>query len=264
MTRFDTTLVSRAAQNVRPPLVAIALVAPVSLLWLWLWSTASSPGAPHGAHAPAGGMLTGPVVFLAAWMLMTAAMMLPSAMPLLVSLDRIARHQSRRYEIPVLATLAYLAVWGLVGIAAWIVSATAEVYVLPHASTHAATWLAGGGLILAGLYGLSPLASACLRACRRPFGFLARYWRGGSTARLQAARIGAAYGVSCVGCCVPMLGVMFVVGMADIGLVIVMGVLMAIMKNSLVGARVAHLISIAVIGAGVAVGLAWLPLMPHH
>lgn len=81
---------------------------------------------------------------------------------------------------------------------------------------------------------------------------------------MQAARIGAAYGVSCVGCCVPMLGVMFVVGMANIAIVIAMGVLMVIMKSSIVGTRVARFLAIALIGAGVAIGFAWLPLLPHY
>jgi predicted metal-binding membrane protein len=240
------------------------MIAPMSLLVLYLWSTTPSVPSPHGLHSPGGGTLTRPVAFLTAWMLMTAAMMLPSAMPLLVSLDRVAQNHSSRREIPVFAALAYLAVWGLVGIATWATSVAAEAYLLPRASTQVVSWLAGGGLVLAGLYGLSPLASACLRACRRPFGFLARYWRGGSGARLQAVRIGAAYGVSCVGCCVPMLGMMFVVGMANIAIVIAMGVLMVIMKTSIVGTWVAQLLSIALIGAGVATGFAWLPLLPHH
>jgi predicted metal-binding membrane protein len=209
-------------------------------------------------------MLARLVVFLAAWMLMTAAMMLPSAMPLLVSLDRIARNQPSRYEIPIFAALAYMGIWGLVGIAAWFTSAAADTYILPHTSAQVVSRLAGGCLVLAGLYGLSPLASACLRACRRPFGFLARYWRGGANVRLQAARIGAAYGISCVGCCVPMLGIMFVVGMANIAIVIAMGVLMVIMKTSIVGPRLAQFLAIALIGAGIAIGLASLPLLPHH
>ena len=264
MAAFDIGLLSRATRNVRPSLVAVAMIAAMSLLVLYLWSTTPSVTSPHGSYPPATGTLTRAVVFLASWMLMTAAMMLPSAMPLLVLLDRIARNQSSRHEIPVLAALTYLTVWGLVGIAAWTTSAAAEAYLLPRASTQVVSWLAGACLVLAGLYGLSPLASACLRACRRPFGFLARYWRGGSSARLQAARIGAAYGVSCVGCCVPMLGIMFVVGMANIAIVIAMGVLMVIMKTSLVGTRVAHFLAIALIGAGVAIGFAWLPLSPHH
>ena len=69
-------------------------------------------------HAAGTSAVTRSIVFLTAWMLMTAAMMLPSAMPLLVSLDRIARGQPGRSEIPAVAAFAYLAVWGLVGVAA--------------------------------------------------------------------------------------------------------------------------------------------------
>jgi predicted metal-binding membrane protein len=256
-----------ATRNVRR-LVPILMLTPLSLLLLYLWTTTPSLTSPHASHSLGAGGITWSAAFLTtwmlAWMLMTAAMMLPSATPLLVSLDRIARNHSSRHAIPVLATLAYLGVWGVVGIAALTTSAAAEAYLVPRASTQVVSWIAGGCLVLAGLYGLSPLASACLRACRRPFGFLARYWRGGSGARLQAARIGAAYGVSCVGCCVPMLGIMFVVGMANIAIVIAMGVVMVIMKTSIVGTWVAHLLAIALIGAGVAIGFAWLPLVPHH
>jgi predicted metal-binding membrane protein len=260
VTAFSIVRLSRVSRNVRPSLITVAMIVALSLMVLYLWNTAPS----LTSHPTASGTLTRVVVFLSSWMVMTAAMMLPSAMPLLVLLDRVARNQSSRHEVPVLAALAYLIVWEFVGIAVLATSAAAEAYLLPRASTQVVSWLAGGCLVLAGLYGLSPMASACLRACRRPFGFLARYWRGGSGARLQAARIGAAYGVSCVGCCVPMLGIMFVVGMANIAIVIAMGVLMVIMKSSLVGTWVAHLMAIAVIGAGVAVGFAWLPLLPHY
>jgi len=237
----------------------------VSLLVLYLWSTTPSAAAHHGGPALAGaGTLARALIFLTAWLLMSAAMMLPSAMPLFASLDRIAQSHGRRHEIPILAALAYLAVWGVVGVGAWMTSAAAETYLLPWASARLVSWIAGACLALAGLYGLSPLASSCLRACRRPFGFLARYWRGRSRARLQAARIGAAYGASCVGCCVPMLGVMFVVGMANVAIVIAMGAVMAIMKTSSAGPRVAQLLSLALIVAGIATGLGWLHVAPGH
>jgi predicted metal-binding membrane protein len=194
-------------------------------------------------------------------MLMTAAMMLPSAMPLFASLARAARNHSSRHEVPVLAALAYLAVWGIVGVAAWMLSAAAAAYLLPWAGPRLIAGLAGAALVLAGAYGLSPLANACLRACRRPFGFLARHWRGGSTVRAQAARIGAAYGISCVGCCVPMIAVMYVVGMANVAIVVAMGAAMAIMKNGEVGARLAQAVSVALIIAGVAAGLGWISVV---
>lgn len=264
MAAFDIGLISRIARNARPPLIAVAMMAPVSLLVLYLWSTTRSVTSPHALHSSNESALARMVVFLAAWMLMTAAMMLPSAMPLLVSLDRLGRNRSTRHAIPAFAALAYIGIWELVGIAVWVTTVVAEAHLLPRASSKLLSQVAGGCLVLGGLYGFSPLANACLRACRRPFGFLARYWRGGSRARLQAARIGAAYGVSCVGCCVPMLGIMFVVGMANIAIVIAMGVLMVIMKTSTIGTKIAHVLAIALIGAGIAIVFGWLPLLPHH
>lgn len=264
MAGFGIGQLSRAMRSARPSLLAVAAMAPVSLLALQLWSTTPSVTSPPGSSPLGLETSARAVVFLAAWMLMVAAMMLPSAMPLLVSLDRIARNQPVRHQIPMFAALAYLGVWGLVGIAAWITSAASEAYILPLASTQLASGLAGACLVLAGLYGLSPLAGACLRACRRPFGFLARYWRGESRARRQASLIGAAYGVSCVGCCVPMLGIMFVVGMTNMAIMIAMGAGMVIMKSSVIGTRVAHMLAIALIGVGVAVGVGWVPLLPHH
>jgi predicted metal-binding membrane protein len=283
---LDTGRLARATRNVGPSLVVVATASAVSLLVLYLWRTTPStttshdPGASgHAGHAmsshdPGGSGHAGhaietatairPVVFMVGWMLMTAAMMLPSAMPLLASLDRIARSQSSRRTLPLLAALAYLAVWGAVGAAALAVNALADAHLLSRASSEVVSLLGGGALVLAGVYGLSPLAGACLRACRRPFGFLARHWRGGSRPDLQAARIGAAYGVSCVGCCVPMVAMMFIVGMSNIAIVIAMGVVMVLMKSSVVGIRVAQLLSLALVVAGVAVALGWLDVAPHE
>jgi predicted metal-binding membrane protein len=61
-----------------------------------------------------------------------------------------------------------------------------------------------------------------------------------------------------------MLGVMFVVGMANVAIVIAMGAVMAIMKTSSAGPRVAQLLSLALIVAGIATGLGWLHVAPGH
>lgn len=258
MTTSNIRLLSWATRSLRPSLLAIAAIPVLSVLALYLWHSGAGIHAVHGAAQDAGPW-TGSAVFMTAWMLMTAAMMLPSAMPLLASLDRVASSYQRRHEIPAVAAVAYLAVWSVVGIAALIASAAAEAYLLPFASEQIISLLVGASLVLAGLYGLSPLAGACLRACRRPFGFLARYWRGGENPRLQAARIGAAYGISCVGCCVPMLGIMFVVGMASPAVIIAMAGAMVIMKSSVLGAAVARLLSIALVITGLATGFTGVP-----
>jgi predicted metal-binding membrane protein len=246
-------------------LAMIALMAPLSLLAMWLWST--TPNAPpmsHGARPPGMGLAGWLSVFLAAWMLMTAAMMLPSAMPLLVTLDRVSRRLRKRHQVPFAAAVAYLGVWGVVGLAAWLASFGFELFINDGASGGTKARLAGAALVLAGMYGLSPMATACLRACRRPFGFLARYWNGRRDARLQAMMIGGAYGISCVGCCVPMIAIMIVLGMSHLAVTIALGVVMVLMKSGAGGTGLARILSLLLIGVGVAITMTWIPMSPHH
>lgn len=254
----------RTWRDVSPSLAAVAMLVPASFLGLYLWESTPWLTSPHALHRFGADTLARPVAFLAAWILMTGAMMLPSALPLFVALDRIAGGQPGRRGAAAFAVAGYFGIWGLVGLAAWAASAAAGAYLIPHAGPAVASRVLGGALIGAGLYGLSPLASACLRACRRPFGFFARYWQGGSGARWQAARIGVAYGVSCVGCCIPMIGLMFIVGMANLAVIIPLGVLMVVMKGSAVaGPRLAQSVAVAIICVGAAVLVGWLPLIAH-
>lgn len=255
----------RALRDVSASVAAVAMLVPASLFGLYLWGSTPSLPSPHELHSLSGGALVRPFAFLIAWMLMTGAMMLPSALPLFATVDGMGARLSGRHGAGASAAAGYLAVWGGVGLVAWAASAAAGAYLLPYAGARVATWVIGGSLIGAGIYGLSPLAGACLRACRRPFGFLARHWHARSGAHRQAARIGVAYGVSCVGCCVPMIGLMFVVGMANLAVVIALGVLMAIMKGSALGGpRVAQLVAVAVTCAGAAELFGWLPLLTYH
>ena len=53
---------------------------------------------------------------------------------------------------------------------------------LPAASSHwdrAGRWVAGGTLVVAAVYELTPLKDDCLGKCRSPLGFLLGSWRGG-------------------------------------------------------------------------------------
>ena len=44
-------------------------------------------------------------------------------------------------------------------------------------------WLAGGTLLVAAAYELTPLKDVCLAKCRSPLGFLVGSWRPGSRER---------------------------------------------------------------------------------
>ena len=68
-------------------------------------------------------------------------------------------------------------------------------------------------LILAGIYQLTPLKRACLRACQSPLGFLMSRWRNGSSG---AFRLGLEHGAYCVGCCWALMLLLFAGGVMNL------------------------------------------------
>ncbi|MCA1708779.1 MAG: DUF2182 domain-containing protein, partial [Actinobacteria bacterium] len=80
------------------------------------------------------------------------------------------------------------------------------------------------------LYQLSPFRRRCLSRCQSPAGFIVRHWRG-ERAAVEAARIGADYGLFCLGCCWALMLLMFAVGTGSIAVMLLLGALMAVEKS---------------------------------
>ncbi len=79
---------------------------------------------------------------------------------------------------------------------------------------NAGPYLAGGILVAAALYQLTPLKDVCLRHCRSPLMFITKYWRPGP---LGALRLGVIHGGWCVGCCWALMAALFALGVMSIG-----------------------------------------------
>ena len=111
-------------------------------------------------------------------------------------------------------TAGYLAVWGAFSLAAtlaqWGLEAAGGL-TSPGAMV-AGPAVAGGILLAAGLYQLTPLKQACLRRCRSPVAFLTTHWRPGATG---AFRMGLAHGAYCLGCCWFLMTLLFVGGVMN-------------------------------------------------
>lgn len=73
--------------------------------------------------------------------------------------------------------------------------------------------LAGGLLIAAGLWQLTPFKQACLRHCRSPVEFLTRRRRGGDYGGLM---MGIEHGAYCLGCCWLLMALLFVGGVMNL------------------------------------------------
>ncbi|MEU0270344.1 DUF2182 domain-containing protein [Streptomyces sp. NPDC006307] len=163
--------------------------------------------------------------FLLLWLLMMAAMMLPSVAPVAVTWARGIVRQSTGVTRAARTTAfvaGYLLVWTAFGLLAYGALAATGDLVRDHPD--AGRWIAFTAFLLAGLQQLGPLKNVCLRHCRSPMGQLMRYAQ--FRRRARDFRVGAHHGLYCVGCCwglmvilVP-LGVMNIAAMAGVAAVI--------------------------------------------
>ena len=183
-------------------------------------------------------MPMGAGLWLGAWTVMMAAMMLPSAAPLvlLYSLrsDTLAS---------TLLMAGYLLTWAFVGLAAYSVDMR-----LPDPGDGAVAAV----LIAAGVYQFTPLKSACLRRCRSPVDFLVTHWRAG---RLGALRIGLEHGAYCVGCCWALMAVLVVAGAMGLVWVVAIAAAVAVEKLLPGGRWLGRVGGIALLVAGIVVAL---------
>ncbi|HSF93640.1 MAG TPA: DUF2182 domain-containing protein [Thermohalobaculum sp.] len=250
------TATAPAAILDRPRLLALSGVTMASLAaWVAL-------GLVHAAAPPGGldwlaALCRGAAVPVAAlpgavaiWILMSIAMMLPTAAPAIDIYVRLSRRiESRRGAHVAGFAGGYLAAWA--GFAA--VASTLQVLAglrigdglqaLPQAG------LAGGLLILAGAYQLTPLKQACLSKCRNPLAFFMSHWREGTGGAL---RMGLHHGAICIGCCWALMGLMLVFGTMNLAWMAGLGLLMLLEKTAPGAVGLGRLLGLAMALAGAA------------
>jgi predicted metal-binding membrane protein len=144
------------------------------------------------------------------------AMMLPSAVPMLLFYDSIARKRSAAASAigpTSLFGFGYLVIWAAFCIAAVLLQYGFDrVALLSPMMQTTSTALAWIILVGAGLYQWTPLKQACLRQCRSPLDFVMTNWRNG---RSGAFAMGLRHGLYCLGCCWLLMLLLFVGGVMN-------------------------------------------------
>lgn len=225
------------ASTRRPRALLATALAGVALI-AWLMTVQAMRGMDAGPGTDLGGFGW----FIATWVTMMAAMMLPSAMP---AVTTFARFRSSSEAVAFVG--GYMAAWACYGVLAYViyrgVRATAPGFVAWDAH---GPLVAGAALAAAGVYQLTPLKSACLRHCRSPLGLIVR----GSPGRLAATRTGVAHGAFCVGCCMGLMLALFALGVMS--LVWMAGVTLAILLEKVLpaGLTSARALGVALIALG--------------
>jgi predicted metal-binding membrane protein len=160
--------------------------------------------------------------FVAVWVLMMAAMMLPGATPAVL---RFARARGRVRVAP-LFVASYLAVWTVVGLA---------VYALyrPHGSATAAALT-----VIAGVYELTPLKRGCRRRCR------------------EHVRSGFEFGLYCVGSSIGLMVMLVALGVMSVIWMSVVACLVLAQKLLPSNAAVDVPLALAIVILGIVIGVA--------
>jgi predicted metal-binding membrane protein len=215
-----------------------------------------------GMDAGPGTDLGGLGFWVTAWVVMMAAMMFPSIAPMVVMQARIEEGKRRHGQATEAGTTAlfvsgYLVTWtaaGLIGYAIFEIGKSLSPGFLSWDSS--GPYIAGGVIVVAAIYQLTPLKDACLRRCRSPMMFLLTAWRPG---RIGALKMGLEHGAWCVGCCWGLMAALFALGVMSIGWMVLVAALIATEKLLPWRAVANRSVAIVLLVLGVVVALA-----PEH
>jgi predicted metal-binding membrane protein len=216
----------------RQTLVAAGLLGAALVAWIVTVQRMRGMDAGPGTDLGALGWFTG------IWVTMMAAMMLPAAAPMVLVHARAGRGST------VLFVAGYLVAWTAYGLAAYGVyrgiRAAAPSFL---AWDRGGPWVAGGALVAAGAYQLTPLKTLCLRHCRSPLGFLL-HQRGSSL------RLGATHGGWCVGCCGGLMLALFALGVMSLAWMAVVALVILAEKALPGGEALARATAVALVALG--------------
>ena len=198
--------------------------------------------------------------WVTAWVVMMAAMMFPSIAPMVVMYARIEegkRQKGQHTEVGATALFVcgYLLTWATAGLVGYAIIEGGRSLSLGFVSWDSGgPYVAGGVIVAAAIYQLTPLKDACLRRCRSPMMFLLTAWRPG---RVGALRMGVEHGGWCVGCCWGLMAALFALGVMSIGWMVLVAALIATEK--LLPWKAVANRSVAILLVILGVGVALLP-----
>jgi predicted metal-binding membrane protein len=195
--------------------------------------------------------------FSGSWVVMMAAMMLPSFAPTLAAYTTLTSRSgpSRR----LLFAAGYLLVWTAAGVFTYGLFELGKGLLGGDLAWHGAgRWLSGGVIALAAAYQLTPAKRACMARCREQLGGMPA--AGGNRWSAPLA-MGARSGGWCIGCSWALMAALFALGVMSLTWMALIAVLVALEKTGPrpLAARLAAASVLAVLAVGVLAAPQLLP-----
>ena len=230
-----------ASQELAKPMVATLVVLAVTgVAWAAMVQQSRTMAGMDGMD-----MGLGPIEsFAATWVVMMAAMMLPSAIPVVLEFARTAERRTGWQIATAVLAVTYLGVWLMFGVVCYAIYTAVR---MPWPSQAVVVGLA---LALAGVYSFSPIKRASQARCRElcalhgplPFNLIR-----------SASVAGARYGLSCLGCSAVLMVAMVLLGMSRLWWAVILGIVVLIYKFAPpLPMRYELLLSAALVALGVA------------
>src|SRR5438477_1999124 len=203
-----------ASQDLAKPMVAALVVLAVAgVAWAAMVHHSRMTGMDMGL---------GPIEsFAVTWVVMMAAMMLPSAIPVVLEFARTAEGRRGWPVATGMLAVTYLGVWLIFGVVCYAIYTAAR---MPWPNQAVVVGLA---LALAGVYSVSPIKRASQARCRElcalhgslPFNLMR-----------SAVVAGARYGLSCLGCSAALMVAMVLLGMSSLSWAVILGIVVLVYK----------------------------------
>ena len=215
--RVLTKALDARQELAKPMAAALVVLAVAGIAWAAMIHHSRSMAGMEGMN-----MGLGPIEsFAATWMVMMAAMMLPSAIPVVLEFARTAERRKRWQVATGVLAATYLGVWLIFGVVCYAIYTAAR---MPWPNQAVAVGLA---LALAGAYSVSPIKRASQARCRElcalhgplPFNLMR-----------NAAVVGARYGLSCLGCNAALMVAMVLLGMSSLWWAVIVAIVVLVYK----------------------------------
>ena len=201
----------------KPTVAALIVLAVAGVAWAFMVQHSRSMAEMDGMDMGLGPLES----FAATWVVMMAAMMLPSAIPVILEFARTAERRRGWQLATAVLACTYLGVWLMFGVVCY------ALYIALRMPWPNQPMVVGLALALAGVYSVSPIKRASQARCRElcalhgplPFNLM----RSGAVA-------GARYGLSCLGCSAALMVAMVVLGMSSLWWGVILGIVVLIYK----------------------------------
>jgi predicted metal-binding membrane protein len=224
----------------RPMVAALVVLVVAAVAWAAMVQQSRSMAGMEGMDMGLGAI----EAFAVTWVVMMAAMMLPSAVPVFLEFARTAERRPGWQVATGVLAVTYLGVWLIFGVVCYAIYTAVK---MPWPNQPVVVGLA---LALAGVYSVSPIKRASQARCRElcalhgplPFNLMR-----------SAVVAGARYGLSCLGCSAALMVAMVLLGMSSLWWAVILGIVVLIYKFAPpLRMRYELLLSTALVALGVA------------